>query len=137
MLGYYKYIIQQYFKITRFLRKNSRTGKDSPIYRWGYTFIIAHQWRYRPDSFAFILLSTRRINRGSHQCLNWWQQHATGMLHFRFSNLGRNAKKTEPKKVLSFLLLVYTLDVTFFSPIILKILKMLQLSFASFDISYL
>ena len=37
-------------------------------------------------------------NNGSHQCLHWWQQHATGMLHLRSSSLYRyfHKKKKPP-----------------------------------------
>ena len=48
---------------------------------------------------------------------------STGLLHLNFQILAETTKKTEPKRVLSFLLLVLTLDVTFFSPIILENLK--------------
>ena len=33
-------------------------------------------------------------NRGSHQCLHWWQQHATGMLHLGHSNPSLEEKIT-------------------------------------------
>ena len=56
-------------------------------------FRYRHLRHYRPDLVATILSSTERIVIGSHQFLNWWQQHATGMLHLRSSNLGRDDKK--------------------------------------------
>ena len=48
----------------------------------------------------------------------------TGHLHLVFQILAGTTKKTEPKRVLSFLLLVVTLDVTFFSPENSEITKM-------------
>ena len=56
-------------------------------YQFNSHFRCHHSGHYRPDLVAFILLSARRINRCSHQFLHWWQQHATGILHFRSSNL--------------------------------------------------
>ena len=60
---------------------------------------------------ATILSSTERIVIGSHQFLNRWQQHATGMLHLRSSNLGRDDKKDRTEKGSVFLIFLDTFDV--------------------------
>jgi hypothetical protein len=51
--------------------------------------------KYRPDLFAFKLLYKRSLNKCSPQFLNWGQQHATGMLHLDYSNLGAVASKKD------------------------------------------
>ena len=33
---------------------------------------------------------------GSHQCLHWWQQHATGMLRLDYSSPGYGIKTSRP-----------------------------------------
>ncbi len=85
--------------------KKARTITGSGFY-FDYTIkTINLNIEYRPDLFAFMILSTRIINRSNHQFLNWWPQHATGMLHLMSSNLGQNSKKDTHQKVCVFFLL--------------------------------
>ena len=35
-----------------------------------------------PRNRRFVCIFAFGENKRSHQCLHWWQQHATGMLHF-------------------------------------------------------
>ena len=42
-------------------------------------------------------------NYCSHQFLNWWQQHAAGMLHLRWVRIHIQAEKRHTKRCVSFL----------------------------------
>ena len=44
-----------------------------------------------------------RYNQGSHQFLNWWQQHPTGVLHQNGFESLKCQKEKHPKRVLFFL----------------------------------
>ena len=52
------------------------------------------KWRKRgagrTDS---LLIYPQGISQGSHQCLHWWQQHATGMLRLCSSNPSSDSTK--------------------------------------------
>ena len=43
---------------------------------------------------GFACIFARGKNKDSHQFLNWWQQHATGMLRFNLSNPYPNARNS-------------------------------------------
>ena len=57
--------------------------------RFGCFFL--EEARQVPARFGCIFAYGK--NYCSHQFLNWWQQHATGMLHLHHSNLGAVAPK--------------------------------------------
>ena len=43
-------------------------------------------------TFSFLGWVMGLINQGSHQCLHWCQQYATGILHFRWSSPKKDSK---------------------------------------------
>ena len=59
-------------------------------------FAAVTRWR-------FVCILPVGQNRRSHQCLHWWQQHATGMLHLRSVRIHIKAEKRHTKRCVSFL----------------------------------
>ena len=56
--------------------KNTPSGLANPL--GVFLWILGGRYRTR---FAFIFPSVGKINIGSHQFANWWQQGSTGALH--------------------------------------------------------
>jgi len=81
--------------------------KRGKVNSWVYRVSQKHMSR---KGLVFISAHGGR-NRGSHQFLNWWQQHVTDMLHFKSSSPCCHIRKTViPDGITVFLGLAVIMD---------------------------